>query len=577
MKLLLCLIIGVSACSAQIVCEPWTALDGLGRAMPSAAACGTPREDKFVGIFYFLWLGGHEQKGPYNITEILKQPESQRQWGKKNLFHWWEEPRFGYYLMTDEWIIAKHAQMLADAGVDVIIFDVTNGFTYEKQYLKLCEVYTKIRAAGGRTPQISFLFNSNAQKTTEKVYNDFYKKNLYPELWFQWKGKPLLMTNPEGFSDEILDFFSIRRSWAWSKTPDKWFGDGKDKWPWIDQTPQAYGWHESADKPEQVAVASASHPVNDTGRSHKNRIQPLPEKQNPMIGTYFQEQWDHALKVDPEFIFITGWNEWVAQRFIYDKKERSFAGGRIKNGDTWFIDQYSIEYSRDCEPMRGGFEDNYYYQMVSNIRKFKGVQQPLEVSRHWSIEVDGGSDDWEDVLPEYRDAEGDTHHRNHAGYASAGPYVNDWGRNDIISCKVARDATNVYFSARTAEPLVIPPKTDAGCMNLLIRFSDRDLPDWEGYHFRVVPMAAGDGLAAVCTWRNGRWKKMMEVPFAAKGDFVELAFPLGEGAENLQTLEIEFKWFDHMPEPFTALDFMDHGDTAPNNRFRYAFKYNKEQ
>jgi hypothetical protein len=555
-----------------MVCEPWAAVDGLGRTLPEAEECGPPREGKFVGIFYFLWLGGHEQQGPCNITDIMQQPENKREWGKKGLFHWWGEPRFGYYLMDDEWVIAKHAQMLADAGVDVVIFDVTNAQTYPMHYMKLCEVFRDIRAKGGKTPQISFLFNSKAQQTTEKVYNEFYQKKIYPELWFRWKGKPLLMTIPDELPQEILDFFTIRRSWAWSKTPDKWFGDGKDKWPWIDKTPQAYGWHEDQGKPEQVAVASASHPVNSTGRSHKDGKQPPPDEQNPMIGTYFQEQWDHALKVDPEFIFITGWNEWVAQRFIYDgKKPRQFADGTIDPGDTWFIDQYSIEYSRDCEPMRGGFEDNYYYQMVSNIRKFKGVRPPPESSKPWKIEVDGREEDWKEVDPVFKDDLGDTRHRNHDGYASAGPYINDWGRNDIVSCKVARDGTNLCFMAKTAEPLVAGEGGDPGWMNLLIRFAGRDLPDWEGYQFRIVPMAAEKGRAALCAWRDGRWKKMKEIPFAQGTDFVELEFPLGDNADGFQSLELEFKWFDHMPEPLDALDFQDHGDTAPNNRFRYRF------
>ena len=32
----------------------------------------------------------------------------------------------GYYLADDDWVIRKHAQMLTDAGVDVIIVDLTN-------------------------------------------------------------------------------------------------------------------------------------------------------------------------------------------------------------------------------------------------------------------------------------------------------------------------------------------------------------------------------------------------------------------------------------------------------------------
>ena len=557
--------------TGPLVCKPWVATDGLGRELPGAEECGPPRDGKFVGIFYFLWLGGHEQGGPYNISEIMKQPEAKREWGKKNLFHWWGEPRFGYYLMDDAWVIAKHAQMLADAGVDVVIFDVTNATTYKKHYLKLCEVFRDIRTKGGKTPQISFLFNSNHVKATTEVFNDFYKPGLYPELWFQWKGKPLLMTNPEGQPQEILDFFSIRRSWAWSKLPPQhdWFGDGKDKWPWIDKTPQAYGWHESPEQPEQMAVAAASHPINSIGRSHKDGKQPPPEKQDPMVGTYFQEQWDHALEVDPEFIFITGWNEWVAQRFIYDgKKPRQFADGTIDPGTTWFIDQYSIEYSRDCEPMRGGFEDNYYYQMASNIRKFKGVEPLPKCSGKSNITVDGDLSDWETVVPEFTDDVGDTRHRNHPGYAAAGPYVNEWGRNDFVQCKVARDSANLYFMAQTTSPLVLK-ENDPGWMNLLIRFAGRDFPDWEGFHFRVVPEAAGDGKASLCAWRDGKWKKMKEIPFARGDGFVELAFPLGDAE---QSLEVEFKWFDHMPEPLDVLDFQDHGDTAPNNRFRYGIR-----
>lgn len=569
MCLLLFLAMSAMPVFAQLPAVPWSATDGLGRELPDAELCGPRREGKFVGIFYFLWLGGHEQGGPFNVTEIMKQPEGKRQWGKKNLFHFWDEPRFGYYLMDDEWVIAKHAQMLADAGVDVVVFDVTNRFTYKKHYLKLCEVFADIRAKGGRTPQVSFLFNSKHVVATQEVFEDFYKPGLHADLWFMWKGKPLLMTNPEGQSQEVLDFFSIRRSWAWP-TRKNWFGDGKDKWPWIANTPQEYGWHESPEKPEQVAVAAASHPVNSIGRSHKNGKQPKPEDQDPMVGTYFQEQWDHALKVDPEFIFITGWNEWVAQRFVYDgTKPRPFADGTIDPGDTWFIDQYSIEYSRDCEPMRGGFEDNYYYQMVSNIRKFKGVAPTPKSPRRWSITVDGHSDDWNDVEPEFKDDVGDTRHRNHAGYASAGPYVNDWGRNDLVSCKVARDEANLYFMAKTAAPLK-HEDNDPGWMNLLIRFADRNLPNWEGFQFRVVPEAAGKGKAGLCAWRNKRWKKMTEIPFAQGADFVELALPLGK---DLGSLALEFKWFDHMPEPLDMLDFQDHGDTAPNNRFRYVFKH----
>ncbi|MFA7368961.1 MAG: hypothetical protein WC334_04885 [Kiritimatiellales bacterium] len=567
-RLVLILLLYALSCRGQIVCEPWAAVDGLGRTLPGAEECGPPREGRFIGIFYFLWLGGHEQQGLYNITEILKQPPEKQQWGPKGIFHWWDQPRFGYYLSSDEWVIAKHAQMLSDAGVDVVIFDVTNGYTYEKEYLKLCEVYRGIRANGGKTPQISFLFNSKSKEITEKVYQDFYAKNLYPELWFHWKGKPLLMTDPEGLSQEILDFFTIRRSWAY-KDPKGWFGDGKDKWPWIDLTPQAYGWHENKRTAEFVPVSTASHPVNSVGRSHKDGKQPPPEKQNPDIGIYFQEQWDRALRIDPEFIFITGWNEWVAQRSIVEK-DRPFADGAIKAGDTWFIDQYTREYSRDIEPMRGGYEDNYYCQMVSNIRKFKGVRE-LEFPESGKITVDGNMEDWKDVAPEYRDDTGDTRPRNHPGYASAGPYTNRWGRNDIVSCKAACDGDNVYFYVKTAEEMQFDRNDPCG-MNLLLRVDGASGDSREGFQFRINRQRFMSDSTSLDRFQNGEWTRVEKVPYFESGCEIELAVPRNLLSEKIKPLEIEFKWIDNMPEPLNVLDFMDHGDAAPNSRFRYIFE-----
>ena len=138
------------------------------------------------------------------------------------------------------------------------------------------------------------------------MYNNIYAKDLFKDLWFYLKGKPLLLAPPEDQSQKINDFFNIRQSWAWS-TGHEWFGNGKDKWTWLDHTPQSYGWQESKDKPEQISVSVAGHPISNIGRSFHNGKQP--EEIDPGLGLYFAEQWKRALEVDPEFLFITGWNE----------------------------------------------------------------------------------------------------------------------------------------------------------------------------------------------------------------------------------------------------------------------------
>ena len=102
----------------------------------------------------------------------------------------------------------------------------------------LCKVYTQIREAGGRTPQLSFIFNTQARETVQRLYDNFYAKGLYKDLWFYWKGKPLILCPPQDVTPQFADFFTIRHSWFCSLPEWEWFGDGRDKWPWADYYPQ---------------------------------------------------------------------------------------------------------------------------------------------------------------------------------------------------------------------------------------------------------------------------------------------------------------------------------------------------
>jgi len=143
----------------DLMSDTWVATDGLGRTLSNYETCGPVRKNKYVGIFYLIWHGVHrydevrnpsddgqgvlpktkkEYKGPYDITEILKHEPGKRPWGPPLAYHHWGESEWGYYLTDDEFVIRKHCQMLVDAGVDVIFFDVTNGLTYRDNYLKIC-------------------------------------------------------------------------------------------------------------------------------------------------------------------------------------------------------------------------------------------------------------------------------------------------------------------------------------------------------------------------------------------------------------------------------------------------------
>lgn len=100
-----------------------TAVDRLGRELPDISQAGALRKDRYVGMFYFLWLGEwneqFEADGPFDVTEILKahpdagqHPEG-AEWGPWTAPHHWGKPLYGYYFTQDEWVMRKHIEMLA--------------------------------------------------------------------------------------------------------------------------------------------------------------------------------------------------------------------------------------------------------------------------------------------------------------------------------------------------------------------------------------------------------------------------------------------------------------------------------
>ena len=545
--------------------DTWAATDGLGRTLPTAAEVGPPRSNRTVGMFYFLWLGTHG-KEVIDISKLLAANPERPAWGPRGAFHWWGEPLFGYYRSDDAYVIRKHAQMLGDAGVDVWIFDVTNAFTYDDVVQSVCRVLDDIRRSGQRFPQIAFITHSRGPETVTRLYDNFYAKRLFPELWFRWKGKPLLLAAETGLKDEHKQFFTIRESWAWTKG-QKWFGDGRDKWAWIDHYPQQPGWSESRERPEQISVCVAQHPVSNIGRSFHAGKQPPPAETAADRGLCFAEQWQRAREVDPEFVFVTGWNEWIAQRFESGGGQ-PFLGRKTAKGDTFFVDQYNQEFSRDIEPMRGGHGDNYYYQLAANIRRYKGAR-PLPAVNRAAIAVDGRFDDWKAVAPEFRDTLGDPARRDAAGYAQGTRYTNATGRNDIAAAKMTCDTENLYFYVRTREPL--SPATDKNWMLLFLDIDSNAKTGWLGYDFVLNRSGLTAEKTTVEKNIGGKyqWQAAAKVDYRTSGNEMEIAIPLKSLGLNELPHAVDFKWADGLEQNGAAADLTLNGDVAPNDRFNY--------
>lgn len=573
------LLVGAHAgASEPIPAAPWPATDALGRSLPVAGETGVraPRADRYVGVFYFLWhdairCAPSPDGGPYDVSRILaREPDALQKpksplWGPMGVYHYWSEPLYGYYRSDDPWVIRRHAGLLAAAGVDVLVFDATNAETYPEAYRRLCAVFEDVRKSGGRTPGIAFMVNTKAGETVDRIYKDLYQPGHFRDLWFLWDGKPLLLCDPKDAGPEAQRFFTLRRA-HWPLT----MVNTPYAWHWEATHPQPFGYTDDPKKPEQVSVSVAQNlrvgdgqvtgmsAGNARGRSfHDGAMDRSPGAVDR--GPNFDEQWRRALALDPSFVLVTGWNEWVASRLGAPDQR------------PLFVDQFDREFSRDIEPMKGGHGDTYYYQLVANVRRYKGVPPIPRPSAPRTIRLDGGMDQWVDVAPEFTDAPGDTAPRDFPGAARL-RYRDDSGRNDIVSLKVARDDDNVYFYARTREPLT--PSSAPNWMWLFLDTNGDPKTGWEGYDF-VVNRRVDDASTARLERNAGgwNWSPAGTVAFRAEGNELHLAIPRASLGlpRGKSALSIDFKWADNLRRPGDPLDFSASGDAAPEGRFRYRY------
>jgi len=480
--------------------------------------------------------------------------------------------------------------MLADAGIDFVVFDCTNGsFLWKDGYEPLLREFAKARKEGIKAPQVAFMLNFAAMKPSEymlrALYQDLYRPGKYRDLWFMLDGKPLIMAYPDSLPkkgvcdkdtkllDEIRNFFAFRPG-----QPLYYGGpNGSQKniqWGWLEMAPQHKYCEREDGSFEMMTVGVAQNArdgrictyFNDEGtygRSYtkKDGHAKLTED-SYKYGYNFEEQWENALEADPDIVFITGWNEWQMGRchdcWILDPDSKQIA----------FVDQYDRERSRDIEPDIDGYLDTYYLQMINYIRKFKGVAPRVKASAEKTININGDNSQWKDVQPQYDNTCGAVN-RDYAGYKGC-YYKNNSARNEIVSSRVARDSENVYFYVECKNTLTAP--AESGWMTLFVDVDRQKSTGWEGYDIAINRLAPNVGKASVEVSRSGEfaWEKTGEADIAVSDK--SIVIKVNRKLISLDgKLDFEFKWSDNMQKS-DVMDFYYNGDCAPHGRFNYLYK-----
>ena len=558
------------------------ACDDLGRVLPTAKEAGVRKDRRCVGLFYFLWCGEHSKDlRPLDIEKLLEadpnagyRPDDP-EWGAYSVMHHWGEPLFGYYTSKDEWVMRRHVEMLTYADIDFIVFDTTNAVTYESNAKMMLRLLSEYRAMGFDTPKAMFYTNTASGKTAQSLYDNIYSKGYMKDSWFCVDGKPLIIAIESECSPEVREFFTIKMS-QWPNEPTK-----KGGWPWMDfERPQRV-FENLKGEEEIINVSIAQHPqirfgdsamygeTTNRGRSFHNGAEDKTEGAWK-YGYNFQEQWDRALETLPPYVFVTGWNEWIAGRW-----------GGTEQRPLCFVDCVDLEYSRDAEPMRGGYFDNYYMQLISNVRRYKGTDAAPVQSE---ISADGGAVSMQLVAEKgmrYDNFPKGCYSRNCAGYDTV--YTDDTGRNAILSASTAHDKENLYFYARTKDPI---EKYDykSAWMQLFLNVnnlsSNTYSKRWKGYNYiangyqftgtrTTLEKCIADGSTSL---EADTFRPCGVIDYEFRDNEMMIRIPkayVGLGKDD--AFEIQFKWMDSRSRVRGMDDFYTTGDAAPIGRLNYVF------
>jgi hypothetical protein len=325
-------------------------LPGLAAAPRGDALAGnSSRDARYIGMEYEVWFPGIPTQGPYG---------GEHYWEPR-----WGTPLLGTYDSTDPKVIDKHAEWLAAIGVDFVLIDWANnianalsgptivGDTIRERTNSVFQEYHRLQQRGAPHPRIAILLGAQNQngvaaqdtissgslnREADYVHDHFISKN--PDLYFQYKGKPLLviylgtpaaLNPPPSWSDPR---FTVRwMSGFLESQPGLYSGlPAKNQfWSWMDRSPTPA----HADQNVEAVTVTQAYPGQESWLDTTHRPPPRPRVGRDGAST-FSIQWRRAARYAPEIILLNQWNE-------FSNQDRS----RPATGD-----EYTIELSNDLEP-----------------------------------------------------------------------------------------------------------------------------------------------------------------------------------------------------------------------------------
>ncbi len=549
----------------------------------AAAVSRRPHKKRYVGMFYFAWVGqqGERHEDVYDIEQLLKT-NPKALWDPSGppeaplyMNYFFAEPLFGYYNMADPYILRRHIELFIAAGIDFIALDYTNGIVYENVWPLLLALLEEYRLAGWHVPQVTFFTKTRSDYVVDYIFRNIHSKNLYPELWFRGNyEKPLMIAPPDSLTAEQAAFYHVR--------PPQWPNEERDEraFPYMDWIrPQTV-------YQDVMNVSVAQHTAGAFSFSYK-RMHFACGKENRGRGysgitgcnctadvpkcVNFIEQWNHAEAVDPDMVFVTGWNEWTALK-LFSEAEPGFP--------LW-VDTFNIEYSRDIEMTKGGYDDNYYLQLIKHVRRYKGVQPEIPCSSCRTIDVCGDPAQWEKVETVFYNIATERIERDHMGYIPKIHYKQPAPQNFIREVRVCHDWENLYFYIRTDRDITAHEDGQSNWMNLFLGVdsglssgceADAAAYSWEGFQY-VVNRSPADSRRTSLERSVGGYRFVSAgwLRYSCQSNVMQLSVPFAAIGLHADAFRLRFKVADSVIHPEDIMDYYVSGDTVPLGRLSYQY------
>jgi len=566
-------------------------IDALGRTVNGVSGY---EKDKYVGLFYLTWLGYVGTNKVFDITKLLRDdPTSLWNTDAKNIVapvnaaYFFNEPLYGYYNSADPWVIRKHIELFIAADIDFLAIDCTNAVVYEKVWTTLLDLLEEYRLAGWHVPQVTFFTNTKSGDVVKFLYENIYSKNLYPELWFKGSyDKPLMIAWDDQMTQAQRDFFHVR----------------PPQWPEADFNENGFPYVEKI-RPQRlytdlISVSVAQHVGGAFSWSKKGPQGKVKESwgrgyttNNPIngqvdkivSGANIQEQWDYAISVDPEIVFVTGWNEWVAGKFV---NKDDFANYGKK---PYWVDTFNTEFSRDIEMTKSsgytlddngnyigeGYGDNFYLQLIANVRKYKGISSTSEnftnpVSQ--TIDINASTSQWDTIKNVYLNLATEKNSRNFIGFADRTRYKQAAPNNFIKQIRVTHDKENMYFYVETDENITPRESEKTNWMNIFIGISGSKNPAWENYQFVINRKPVSDTITTLEKSTGGfNFETVAEIEYSVQGQVMQLKIPRSALNISSNTFSVYFKAADSIETENDIMNYYVSGESMPLGRLSYEY------